>query len=213
MSLSFQVPQWQSLAVSSLVGALAEQQDVVDDVVVLSGTKVPKWLQRLEVSLGWELVALPDEPDGLLARMAVRGRRDDGGWEAAETISVFGFTGRPTFSDVLGKPAETLRALGARDIVTKVLPIPPRQWKAAARSSGIALIGGRPVWECDSSPVWVQRTNFVAGSDRAQAGRLIVHTVFADAGCRPTLNREIVDAGEAVYQGFVATFTAQFNAD
>jgi hypothetical protein len=210
VSASFALPEWQSSAASSMVDVLTEDKwTEIEDVVALSGDRTPGWLQRLGIPQGWQLVALPDNPEVRLARLAVYGERGDGGWEAAETISVFGYTGWPMFSEVLDKAAATLRALGTRDIVTKLLPIPSRQWTAAVRSSGIALIGGRPVWALQSNPVWVQQSSFVAGSDQPHAGRLIVHSVFVDGECRPRLGSEIVRLSDAVYQEFIAALGAE----
>jgi hypothetical protein len=129
--------------------------------------------------------------------MAVYGPRDDGGWEAAETISVFGYTGWPMFYEVLRNAAGTLRTFDAAGIVVKVLPVPPIQWTVAVRSSGTAVIGGRDMW--------AQQSNYVAGSEQPHAGRLIVHSIFAEATPRARLAGDITQLSDAVYQGFVAT--------
>jgi len=193
-----------------MVDVLTEDEWMeIADVVALTGDRVPGWLQRLGIPKGWQLVTLPGKHELPLARVAVCGERADGGWEAAETISVFGYTGWPTFYEVLKKAVDTLRALGARDIATKVLPIPPIQWTVALRNSGIALIGGRPVWARDSNPVWVQQTTYVAGSEQPHAGRLIVHTMFVDAACRPLLGGEIAQVSDEVYRGFVGALRAE----
>lgn len=191
-------PQWQSVATSSLVDVLTEDEEI-EDVGALTGNHVPGWLQRLSIPQGWRLVELSGKPEVPLARMAVYGPRDDGGWEATETIGVFGYTGWPVFYELLRNAAGTLRALDATDIAAKVLPIPPTRWAAALRSNGTALIGGRRVW--------IQQTNFVAGSERPHAGLLIVHSIFVDDACRGRLAADIAQMSDAVYQGFVATLS------
>ncbi|MGE2813934.1 hypothetical protein ACQI5H_02135 [Mycobacterium heidelbergense] len=178
---------------------LIDDEDI-EDVGALSIAQVPGWVRQLGIPEGWQLVQLYEIPRVPLARMAVLGPREDGGWEAAETISVFGYTGWPVFYEVLSNAAGTLRDLGATDIVTKVLPIPPTRWAAALRSSGTCLIGGRRVW--------VQQSNYVAGSEQPRAGRLIVHSVFVDAASRGRLAEDISQMGDAVYQGFVAALRA-----
>jgi hypothetical protein len=160
---------------------------------------VPEWLHRLDTPQGWQLVELSDTPHVPLARMAVYGPRDNGGWEAAETISVFGYTGWPMFYEVLRNTAGTLRTLGASDIVTKVLPVPPVLWTVAVRSSCTALIGGRDVW--------AQQSNYAAGSEQPHAGRLIVHSIFAETASRARLAGDIPRLSDAVYRGFVATLS------
>lgn len=197
-------PQHLPLTASSLVDVLFADEEITD-IGALTSAQVPGWLRRLGIPEGWQLVGLADNPEVPLARMAVYGRRDDGGWEAAETINVFGYTGWPVFYEVLSNAAGTLRALDATDIVTKVLPIPPRRWAAALRSSGTALIGGRSVW--------AQQSNYVAGSEQPHAGRLIVHSVFVDAASHARLAEEIAQLSNAVYQGFVATLTAAHHTD
>jgi hypothetical protein len=96
---------------------------------------------------------------------------------------------------VLHNADGTLRGLNAIGIAVQVLPVPPIQWTAAVRSSGIAVIGDRSVW--------VQLSNYVAGSERPRAGRLIVHSLFVDTVCRDGLAQNITQLSNGVYQGFI----------
>jgi hypothetical protein len=203
MSESFPPPQGLPPAASSVVDVLLADEEIAD-VGALTGSQVPGWLHRLSTPQGWQLVELSDTPQVPLARMAVYGPRDDGGWEAAETISVFGYTGWPMFYEVLHNAAGTLRALDAADIVTKVLPVPPIRWTVAVRSSGTTVIGGQHVSTLQS--------NYVAGSEQPHAGRLIVHSVFAEAACRTRLAGDITQLSDAMYQGFVATLSNTHHA-
>jgi hypothetical protein len=193
-------PQPLPLTASSLVDVLFADEEITD-IGALTGAQVPEWLQQLNTPQDWQLVKLSDNPEVPLARMAVHGPHTDGGWEAADTASMFGYTGWPMFYEVLRHADRTLLDLGAVDIVTKVLPIPPVQWAAALRSTGTAIIGGRRVW--------VQQSNFVAGSEQPNAGRLIVHSVFVDAASRARLARDTIQMSDAVYHGFVATLSNQ----
>ena len=147
--------------------------------------------------MNWQLVGLPDVPDQRTARMAgawfILGK---GEWEAADTISVFGFTGWPAFYDVFRNADRTLRGLNASAIAVQVLPVPAIQWVAAVRSSGTAVIGDRNVW--------IQQTNDVAGSEEPQAGRLIVHSVFIGQMSRSASQTMSPDSANSIYQGFVA---------
>lgn len=197
-------PQRLPVTPSSLVDVLLADEEITD-IGALTGAQVPDWLRDLDIPPGWQLVGLSDYPSVPLARMAVYGPRDDGGWDATETIIVFGYTGWPEFYDVLCSAAGTLKTLDATDIVTKVLPVPPRQWVAALRSSGTALIGGRSVW--------AQQSNYVAGSEQPHAGRLIVHSVFVDAASHAQLAGDIAQLSNAVYEGFVATLSAEDPTD
>jgi hypothetical protein len=198
MTASSPPPHAQPPTVSSLVDVLTAVEEI-EDVGALTGAHAPEWLQRLDIPKGWRLIGLADNPQVPLARLVLRGPLDDGSWEGTETISVFGYTGWPTFYGVLSNAAGTLRCLGATNIVTKVLPIPPTRWTAALRSSGAALIGDRRVW--------MQQSNYVAGSDKPHAGRLLVHSIFVDARCRARLAKDITQMSDAVHQGFVATLS------
>jgi hypothetical protein len=195
MSASSPSPRWRPLPTSSLVDTLREDKDI-DDIDALSGAEIPEWLQRLSIPTNWQLLGLPDIPDQQVARMAVCGPLGNGEWEAAETISVFGYTGWPTFYDVLHNADCTLRDLNATGIAVQVLPVPPIPWTAAVHSRGIALIGDRSVW--------VQLSNYVAGSEQPHAGRLIVHSLFVDTECVPRLIQDVIQLSDAVYQGFIA---------
>jgi hypothetical protein len=194
MTASSPSPQWQPLPASSLIDVLIEDEDI-EDVIPLSGLELPGWLQRLSVPLDWQLIELPDGADLPLTRMAVRGPRGDGEWEAADTMSVFGYTGWPVFYDVFHNADRTLRGLNAARITIKVLPVPPIQRAAAIRSSGTAAIGDRSVW--------VQQSNYLAGSEQPHASRLIVHSLFVDTACRARLAENVTQLSDAVYQGFV----------
>lgn len=179
----------------SLVDVLIEDE-YIDDVAALPAVEIPEWLKRLGVPRGWELSPPADGTNAPWALVAVTGPRGGGEWDAAETISVFGYTGRPLFSDVFHNADRMLRGMNASDIAVKVLPIPRVQWTAAVRSSGIAHVGDRSVW--------VQQSNYVAGSDQPHSGRLIVHSLFVETASQARLSDDIREASDAVYEGFVA---------
>jgi hypothetical protein len=205
MSASFPLPEWQSGAASSMKAVLIDDEWMdIEDVVTLTGDRLPDWLQRLGIPQNGRAVTLPNNSEVPLAKAAVWGKRNDGGSEAAETICAFGYTGWPLFSDVLEKSAGTLRALGAGNVVTKVLPVSPRRWTAAVRSTGIALIGGRPARAPESHTAWVQQSTYVAGSDQPHAGRLIVQSLFVETASHARLSDDIREASDVVYEGFVA---------
>ncbi len=89
---------------------------------------------------------------------------------AVETLHLFSFTGAPGFRAMLSNAAVTFTDLGATDIHTEVLPIPPvRRWSAAIRSTATVAAAGQSVWSV--------QCNYLAGSGARYAGRLIVHNV------------------------------------
>lgn len=186
--------RWRSLPSSSLVDALLDDKDV-DDIVALSGGALPDWLLRLDIPAGWQVLRLPESPEQAVARMAVFGPLGAGEWEAADIIGVTGFTGRPSFYDVYRNADRVLRGLESRRITVKALCVPPLQWTAAVRSSGTAVIGDRSVW--------IQQSNYVAGSEKAHASRLIVHTTFVDSKSQDELAQRISQLSADVYHGFI----------
>ncbi len=192
-------PQWEQLP-PSLVDVFIDDEHI-DDVAALAAIQAPEWLKGLNVPPGWELGRMPDDGEMPLTRIAVTGSRGRGEWDAAETIGVFGYTGRPLFSDVFHNADRILRGLNATDIAVKVLPVPAIQWTAAVHSSGIANFGDQSVR--------VQQSNYVAGSEQPHAGRLIVHSLFVDTACRARLTDDISGLTDAVYEGFVAALTGE----
>lgn len=195
-----QLPPGPVVAASSLIDVLLADEDI-DDVGALPVDQLPEWLNRLPVLSGWQRVDVSDQPAVPLARMAVHGPRIDQGWAAADTISVFGYTGWPVFNDVLRNASGTLCSLGAVDIATNVLPVPAERWVAALRSNGIARIGDRRVW--------IQQSNYVAGSEEAHAGRLIVHSIYVDEAYLRELTETVTLSSHAVYQGFVTAIRSR----
>ncbi|MEE6175392.1 hypothetical protein [Mycobacterium sp. 050134] len=184
----------------SLVDVLLDD-DYIADVTALTRVQVPGWLKTLGVPRGWAVRPPTDSENMPWARVAVTGLHDGGEWDGAETISIFSYTGRPLFSDVIHNADRMLRGLNATDIAVKVLPVPPIQWTAAVRSSGTAHLGHQNIW--------IQQSNYVAGSEQPHAGRLLVHSLFVDAACRGRLSDDIGVLTDAVYRGFIAALVKE----
>lgn len=200
MSTPSPSPRWRSLPSSSIVDALYEDEDI-EDVVALAAAAAPEWLKQLRIPTNWQLLELPEAPEQVLARMAVSGPLGNGEWEVADTISVTGFTGWPAFYDVFRNADRMLRTMGSTGIAVRALPVPPIQWTAALRSSGVAIVGDRSVW--------VQQTNYVAGSERPHASRLTVHTIFVDSARQEQLADNIAQLSDEVYRGFINALTKE----
>jgi hypothetical protein len=81
----------QLTAVSSVVDVVAGH---VDGLAPIPAGELADWVAGLAVPAGWQVLP-PDATAAPLARIAVRGRRPGGGWDACDTISVFRFTGFP----------------------------------------------------------------------------------------------------------------------
>jgi hypothetical protein len=180
-------------ALSSVAAAIASE---VGDVVLLRPERTPRWLTSLGVPPGWEIRHLVDrtvEP----SRIAVCGRRPDGGSDGSETISVFGFTGIPSEGVVRNNADCTLRDLAAVDIITQAVDTPALPAAIAMCSSGYFEVAGQRLW--------AQYSIYVIGSATSGEGRLIEHAVFVDAGCQARLSGDVAELTQAVYRALAAT--------
>jgi hypothetical protein len=191
-------PAWQSLPRPPIVDVLYEDEEI-EDVVALSGAATPEWLKTLSIPTDWQLLELPEGPEQPLARMIVSGPLGGGEWKAADIIEVSGFTGWPQFYDVFRNADRLLRGLNASGVSVKALLVPPIQWTAAVRSSGTALVG--------TQDVWIQQSNYVAGSDHPRASRLIVHTTLVNAESREQLTQSVSHLTADVYGRFINALT------
>lgn len=193
---------WQRWAVaSSLVEALADEDWGVDDLVALTGAHTPAWVQRLPVPERWQRLDFSDAESVVApARVLVWGPRVGGGWEATDTLQVYGYTGVPSFGDVLGSTARSLGDLDAHDVRTGLLAMPSVPGVAAERSTAVLTVAGRRIW--------TQLTNYVAASTTPHTGRLIVHSLSVGAG-HPELAEDLTTLTRSVQEAFAAVVAAE----
>lgn len=191
---------WRRWAVaSSLVASLADEDFGVEDLVALTGVDTPAWVHRLAVPPHWQRVDVPDAESVVApARLLVWGPRPDGGWDAADTVQVYGYTGIPAFGDVLDSTARSLRDLNVRELRTGLVAMPSVPGVAAERSTAVMTIEGRRIW--------TQLTNYVAGSTERHAGRLIVHSLAVAAG-HPELAADLTALTRSVQDAVTASLT------
>ncbi|WP_131536406.1 hypothetical protein [Mycolicibacterium aromaticivorans] len=193
---------WQRWAVaSSLVEALADEDWGVDDLVALTGAYTPGWVHRLPAPAHWQRLDFPDAESVVApARVLVWGPRGGGGWEATDTLQVYGYTGIPSFGDVLGSTARSLDDLDAHDMRTGLLAMPSVPGVAAERSTAVLTVAGRRIL--------TQLTNYVAASTTPHAGRLIVHSLSVAAG-HPELAEDLTALTRSVQEAFTALVAAE----
>jgi hypothetical protein len=192
--------EWQRLAAARSIAQIIAADEYVTDLLPLTGEQVPAWIRQLPGAPDWQLLTPGHDTSTALARLAVCGWRDDGGFDGTETISVFTFTGIPLFAEMVRNAARPLRDLDASDITTRVLDVPPGPGRLAMRSSGVLSVIGRRVWG--------QYSFYLAGSEQPRAGRLIEHQLFIDAQQRERLSGDITALTDAVHRGFVTTLVA-----
>ncbi len=129
------------------------------------------------------------------------GPRGGGGWEATDTLQVYGYTGIPSFGDVLGSTARSLDDLDAHDMRTGLLAMPSVPGVAAERSTAVLTVAGRRIL--------TQLTNYVAASTTPpHAGRLIVHSLSVAAG-HPELAEDLTALTRSVQEAFTALVAAE----
>lgn len=185
---------------ASLVEAMTDEDYGVIDLTALTGASTPAWVSELPVPRQWCPLELPEATVAVPpARVLVRGPRTAGGWVATDTLSVYGFTGCPAFSIVLDSTARSLHELAAQDIDTRMLAIPSGPGLAAERSTATLAVNGRRIW--------TQLTNYLAGSDRPHAGRLIVHSLYIDADHLTELADDVRGLTQTIQDAFLAQIT------
>jgi hypothetical protein len=170
----------------------------VADMAPIPAEELAEWLAGLPVPVGWQVI----QSDASLVahgRVMVSGARPGGGWDACDTLSVFGFTGAPP-RDVVEENADcTLRDLDAAGICTVVAP-PPPPGVAAVRSSGYFGIEGRQLW--------ARFETYVAGSDQPGQGRLIQHNILVDGDSLMSLGQEVGELTDSAHQAFLTSIGA-----
>jgi hypothetical protein len=186
----------QLTTVSSVVDVIA---GYVDDLTPIPVGELIDWLAGLAVPAGWQVLPL-DANAAPLARIAVCGRRPEGGWDACDTISVFRFTGFPPREVVEDNAECTLQDLGAGESIRTAVAPPPPPGVAAVRSSGHFDIAGKPMW--------ARYETYIAGSDQPGQGRLIQHSVFVDRGSFFRLSRDVGQLTRAVHNAFLTAVGA-----
>jgi hypothetical protein len=195
-------PSWQRWAgASSLLDNLADESLGVKDLVALTGEHTPGWVHQLAVPPNWQQADIPDTETASLrpARTLVWGARADGGWEATDTIQVYGYTGLPLFGDVYNSTARTLHDLDAHDLQTHMLAVPAGPGIAAERSTALLAM--------DDRQIWIQLTNYVAGSHEPHAGRLIVHSLYIAEQVHSQLIDDIAVLTDTVHHAFTTLAT------
>jgi len=195
--VSAATPEWDRLTgVSAMVDVLRGQEGIDDDDEIhdlkpLAGDALPEWVRRLGTQEGWRTL----HGEAVLTRVA--GAHPDGSCAASETLSVFGYTGYAYFDDLVSNAACTLRGLGADQVTSRVLRLPPVKWAVAVRAEGVATLGGRRMW--------LRQNNYLAGSMQTDAGRLIVHTVMVEDAVRQHRAEDVAILCDAVHEGFFAS--------
>ena len=126
------------------------------------------------------------------------GTQPDGGWDACETVAVFGFTGFIPCQMILQSCDCTLRKLDAVDIQTNALPIATDDGACAVRSSGFFSVAGLRIW--------AQYSYYVLGSEVPGQGRIVQQCLFVESGRLSSLTEDVAQLGDVMYTAFSRIF-------
>jgi hypothetical protein len=164
-------------------------------------SEIPWWIRDLDVPSGWLRGRYTGTDTERPWRISVCGPQSDGGWDACETLTVFGYTGYPPANVLFSHADYALRALDSIDVVNRILVAPTLNGSSAVRSSGYLTAGGLLIW--------VQCNYYAIGSEAPGQGQLIEQCLFAEVGHRPRFASAIDGLADAVLRSFVAVTNGQ----
>lgn len=183
------------------VHRLASAESIVDKIAphvrhltLISDLELRDWLAGLAIPQGWQIGKRESGVEA--SRIAVCGPRDDGGWDACETLSVYRFNGPAPVSTAVEYSDCTLRDLAADSITTYPLTAPLVDGIAAVRSTGYVNVAERRAW--------AQYSTYVRGERAPFDGLLIYQTLVVAADRRTQLRDDIAELGDAVHTAFLA---------
>ncbi len=172
----------------------------IADLTALPAAAAPHWLADVGLPTGWRVGRyVGDEPTEPWS-VAVRGQRQDGTWDACETITVFGFTGLPATHDVWALCDSSLRALGADNIVVVEIESPP--------VPGVSVISGSGQFMVDGRFIHGQFNYYASGSNEPGQGRMIQQCLYVDVSRRAEFEAGIALMGNALHSAFVDEVSA-----
>lgn len=173
----------------------------IADLTVLSAAQVPGWLARASLPAGWRvghyLGSEPNQP----WRIAVRDPRPGDGWDACETITVWGFTGSPTTLDVRYYCESTMGGLDAEDIVVIEVETPA--------VPGVCAVSGGGYFDVGERTVRGQHNFFVMGSQAPGQGRLVQQCLYVDPERASAIEADLALLGDSTHKAFVSSLTHQ----
>ncbi len=160
---------------------------------------VPGWVKEIGVPPGWLVGRYTGSDVQRPWRVSVCGAQGDGGWDACETVTVFGFTGELAAGALQRRAEDALRSQGGLEIASTIVVADEKSRACAIRCSGYLTAGGLLIWTMQSY--------YSVSSESPGEGRLIEHCLFAEASARPELEGLTVELGDRAMCGFVSATT------
>lgn len=192
-------------SVSSLVDAIGEY---VADLTLLPAEALPLWLPGLPLPDGWSVI---DLAVGASRPTRIAVRRPAGqptGWDGCETINLFRFSGSVPDTVIQGNADRTLRDLGARNVISEIVPMPSAARLRAVRSRGTFSLGGRHVWARCTNYVYESGPDASSGS-----GGLVEHNILIAADYRTRLDHDMRQLTRAVHDALLRGIAAAHSGE
>ncbi len=176
----------------------------VPDLTLLNGQQLPGWLKALPAPPpGWALGRI--DADQAPTRITLHRNAGDPSWDGCEVINLFAFTGLLSREVVHADIACTLNAVGAHNISTHPLFVPPGLDATAALASGEFALRGKRVWARYTAYLAQRPASSVArGHEEGQRGVLVEHNTFVTAEALPRLQPEVLKTGDATYKALIS---------
>lgn len=186
-------------AVPSLVDVV---RSYAPDLTLLNSQELPAWLPELPTPPpGWVLGRI--DADQAPTRIALHRNATSSAWDGCEIVNFFTFAGSVPPEVVHADTACTLHAVGADNITTQLLFVPPGLDVTAALATGEFTMGGKHVWGQYTAYLAQEPAVAVARGDE-QRRVLLEHNTFVTAEARPRLQREVLQTGDAFYQALIS---------
>jgi hypothetical protein len=188
-------------AVPSLVDVVGHY---VPDLTHLGGQQLRVWLPTLPApARGWVIGRV--DTDQAPTRIALHREGIDTPWDGCDVINLFVFTGSLPHEVVSANAACTLHGVGADNISTQPISMPPDLDATAALASGEFAMGEQRVWARYTAYLGQRPAGSVAHEQGLrQRGVLVEHNTFVTAEARPSLHSEILQMGGAVNQALIS---------
>lgn len=186
-------------AVPSLVDAV---RNYAPDLRLLNDQELPAWLPELPTPPpGWVLGRI--DAAQAPTRIALHRNATSPAWDGCEIVNFFTFAGSVPPEVVHADTACTLHAVGADNISTQLLFVPPGLDVTAALATGEFIMGGKHVW-AQYAAYLAQEPAGAAGRGDEQRGVLLEYNTFVTAEARPRLQSEVLQTGDAFHEELIS---------
>jgi hypothetical protein len=179
----------------------ADEADGVDGLrYITDNSEIPQWAKEIGQPVGWLLGRYSGFNTQRPWRISVCGPQQDGGWDACETVTVYGFSGTIPTSLLQRRADKALATQGTFEIQSSVVMSDQRTGASAVRCSGYMTAGGLLIR--------TKQNHFAVPSATPGEGRLVERCWFVEAKARPRFEATIDEFDHQSMNAFVAATTS-----